>query len=358
MRSRDLPALIIRNLQTPSTWWEMGIFGSTLALGRLLLGLHSAPHGLAADLLMPYLIALGLATLSPLPWLWTGNDRPRASAPRGILQAIPWNILWLLVLSNLLNHLLPAGRPSRLPPQMLFGSPLGLRIELGFLVFNGPICLFLGWFQAERTCNRAREQETRLLMDQARAQALQAQLNPHTLFNVLGGILELVHEDPDATEEGLIDMVELYRALSAHGAALKTPLAREREIVERYLHLEAIRLEERLEVEWLWPPWADAQELPPLLLLPLVENAVKHGISAAPEGGHLSIEVQRTSGSLSLQVTNSGQPLVPGAPEGTGLGNLRRRLELMHGSCPPRLTLTQVGDEVVARLTLAWRWTP
>jgi len=113
--------------------------------------------------------------------------------------------------------------------------------------------------------------------------------------------------------------------LTRHGSALSLPLAQERALLKRYLAIESLRLGDRLRIQWNWPPWADAIDLPPLLLQPLVENAVKHGIAASPEGGHLRIAVARQGVHLFLRVANTGAPWTPKA-EGKGLANLRERL--------------------------------
>jgi two-component system sensor histidine kinase AlgZ len=88
-----------------------------------------------------------------------------------------------------------------------------------------------------------------------------------------------------------------------------------------------MRFGDRLRVDWLWPDWADAVSLPPLLLQPLVENAMKHGISPSAEGGTVVISCARDGRGLLLRVANTGKPLAPGSA-GIGLGNLRARLQL------------------------------
>jgi LytS/YehU family sensor histidine kinase len=235
------------------------------------------------------------------------------------------------------------GRSFQCPPQW------------ALLLLNFPLALMLGWFLAEKERAEASERDLRALADQARAQALQAQLNPHALFNILGGMAELVHEDPLAAEEALVGLTDLYRTLTRHSAALAAPLKAERGLLEQYLEIEDMRLGKRLDLQWAWPAWADALDLPPLLLQPLVENAIKHGIAPDPAGGIVRIEVRRGERELVLSVANTGQPMRPGGPEGTGLGNLRQRLALL-GRFKPAFTLARDGDWTVARLTLAWRW--
>ena len=111
-----------------------------------------------------------------------------------------------------------------------------------------------------------------------------------------------------------------------------------------------------LGVVWEIVPGLEETEVPTLLLQPLVENAIKHGISPDPEGGILRVSVQRDQERLVLAVANTGKPLPEIRTEGTGLGNLRQRLALLPVLAPV-LELDQVGGWTRAKLTLAWRWT-
>ncbi|HWQ10502.1 MAG TPA: histidine kinase [Holophaga sp.] len=353
MRASAFPASTLRKFRTPSTWGAIVVYGMAWTLGRVIFG---APELLSpwGEFLVPFLFVTAQIALSPLPWLWTGDDRPAARSVRGLLQAVPWNLVWVVALAWLC---LTAG----LGPDWAHASAryhhnrFPLHPTWGFFFLNFPLALILGWFLADKERAEATGRELKALADQARAQALQAQLSPHVLFNVLSGLTELVHEDADAAEEALVGLTELYRQLTTHGSALEVPLRAERDLIERYLELEEIRLGERLAQEWEWPAWADGLVLPPLLLQPLVENAIKHGISPSPEGGVLRVSVQRGEGRLVLAVANTGRPLPAERREGTGLGNLRQRLTLLHG-LKPTLELVQDGGWTVARLTLGWRW--
>ncbi len=202
------------------------------------------------------------------------------------------------------------------------------RQEFMLFLLNLPFAMVLGWFLADK--ERAESTEAELLerARQAQVRALQAQLHPHALYNTLGGLAELVHEDPDAAEEAIIGLVEMLRMLTRQSGATELPLGQERALLKHYLGIEEIRLGARLQVKWDWPEWADALTLPPLLLLPLVENAIKHGIAPHPEGGTLRIGVARTSRDLVFRVANTGQLFQSGQAEGTGLHHLRERLAL------------------------------
>lgn len=354
MRLADFPATTRTKFQSPATWGVILGYGMLWALFRFVLftGMP-AMFSPAAEFLLPFLLVIGMLALAPLPWLWTGDERKQASPLRGFLQSLAWNALWLGLFIGLTPGAQTQGGPQVL--LRLAGSGFPLRPGWGIFLFNWPLALLLGWFLAGKERAEASERELRDLADRSRAQMLQAQLNPHVLFNVLGGLTELVHEDPDAAEEALVGLVDLYRELMRHGAALRAPLAHERALVTRYLGIEAIRLGGRLQVRWQWPDWANSLELPPLLLLPLVENAIKHGIAPEIAGGAIHIELTRTPAGLLLRVANTGQPLKADYLTGTGLGNLQERLALLPAP-RPTLRLDTEGEWTVARLELPWRW--
>jgi LytS/YehU family sensor histidine kinase len=128
-------------------------------------------------------------------------------------------------------------------------------------------------------------------------------------------------------------------------------MAQERKLVEAYLAMEQMRLGERLGVHWNWPDWADAILVPPFFLQPLVENAIKHGISPSDQGGALAISCSRTGDAIALKVENSGCALADKPVMGVGLGNLEARLALWKPSSGT-LTLERDGQGTVA--TVRW----
>jgi hypothetical protein len=351
---QDLPGSMAHRLRKRSLWTAMSLYFLCWEVlkrmwpqPRLLLGPWEEASGV--------LVTFCLMGLAPLPWQWTGDARRRAGIARGLVQALAWNALWLGALVALQTALLPAPQG---PAQSLFPMRLlGLRLppETGIMIGNYPLALIFGWFMAAQEASEAETAVSRALADQARIQALQAQLHPHTLFNVLSGLTELVHEDAETAEEALVQLIELYRMLMGQAAAGTLPLARERELIERFLAIMELRLGSRLAVHWDWAPWADPLELPPFLVYPLVENAIKHGIAPNKEGGIVRVEAARAGNRLELLVADNGRPLKADAPHGVGLGNLRERLGLL-SSLDPRLELRQEGEWVAARLSLAWRW--
>ena len=186
-------------------------------------------------------------------------------------------------------------------------------------------------FEASRAAER-RALEAQVTAREAELRALRAQLNPHFLFNSLNSINSLIGGDPEGARrmcEGLGDF--LRRTLNL-GARDSVPLSEELALVERYLAIEQVRFGARLAVERAIEPGAEACRVPPLLLQPLVENAVKHGVSGRVEGGTVRIEAKRDGSRLLIAIENPvDEDAPPRKGEGLGLENVRRRLSVLGG---------------------------
>jgi two-component system sensor histidine kinase AlgZ len=186
-----------------------------------------------------------------------------------------------------------------------------------------------------------REQWQAQLQAQAKAQvdALQARIRPHFLFNSMNTIAALVRSDPVTAERAVEDLADLFRAALGAGEGDST-LAEELSLCERYLSIEALRLGDRLRVRWdLVEPLPTTLRLPRLLLQPLVENAVIHGVSRLPQGGEISIGVRVLDGALRVRV---GNPTLPPRERDSGnrhaQDSIARRIEYTFG---PAATLTR-----------------
>ena len=163
----------------------------------------------------------------------------------------------------------------------------------------------------------------------ARLAELQARIRPHFLFNTLNSAIALVREDPARAETLLEDLSDLFRcALIDQGEAVT--LAEEVALARRYLDIEQVRFGERLRVEWALDPEADGAKVPPLLLQPLVENAVKHGVEPSATGAEVRISTQRRGGIVVIKVTNSVPAGQGRRGHGVAQNNVRDRLRLLH----------------------------
>ncbi len=203
---------------------------------------------------------------------------------------------------------------------------------------------------------RAHSDELRLASEAealfARNRLLQSQIHPHVLFNALNGLAELVHKSPKAAERAIQHLSDLLRRIMRASEFMRLPLGEERKIVADFLALEAIRLGDRLRVVWEWEDGLDAIEVPPLLLQPLVENAIKHGIAPSIPGGDLILRARTQDDHILLEVWNSGIPFCD-REGGGGLGvkNLCSRLSL-HFGAGASFTIGPSGEGTLASIRL------
>jgi anti-sigma regulatory factor (Ser/Thr protein kinase) len=179
---------------------------------------------------------------------------------------------------------------------------------------------------------------------QSELRLLKSQLNPHFLFNALNGLRSLIADEPARAREGVTQLARMLRYTLASGDDDMVSLDRELEMVDDYLALESLRLEDRLKVEREIDPAAQSARVPTMLLQTLVENAIKHGIAQLREGGTLRILARVDGNKLLLRVENPRPPDVETTHEGVGLQNAAGRLRLLFGvRASLRLDLSQPG---------------
>lgn len=176
---------------------------------------------------------------------------------------------------------------------------------------------------------KLREHSQRPADAMARLVELQARIRPHFLFNTLNSAIALVRLDPQRAEAVLEDLAELFRVALADAKAAVS-LDEEIELAQRYLAIEQIRFGDRLRVVWTLDPTVGLTRVPPLLLQPLVENAVRHGVEPNDEGGEIEVLTARRGTEVEIRVVNTVG--LPSATSGHGLAlrNVRQRLRLMH----------------------------
>jgi len=175
---------------------------------------------------------------------------------------------------------------------------------------------------------------------QAQLQALRMQLHPHFLFNTLNAISTLVHRDPEAADRMIARLSELLRLTLENVGVQEVPLAQELEFLERYLEIERARFADRLVVRMDIAPEALSARTPYLILQPLVENAIRHGIAARSSAGCVVVSAHRDDGMLVLQVGDDGPGLpaavaagdVAAVGKGVGISSTRERLEKLYGA--------------------------
>lgn len=165
---------------------------------------------------------------------------------------------------------------------------------------------------------------------EARLALLQRQLQPHFLFNALQAISTLLHRDPGTADGLLLRLSTLLRAMLDSASGQTLSLETELELTRRYLEIEQIRFQDRLRVEWSVEESVLEVEVPSLILLPLVENAIRHGLSPKIGPGHLKVSAHLEVATLVLAVEDDGLGAALPLRPGVGTGNIRERLEAMY----------------------------
>ncbi len=201
-------------------------------------------------------------------------------------------------------------RPLRLLALPLIGAGLAL-----------AMALWLQWREGQRRPADAR----------ARLAELQSRIRPHFLFNTLNTAISLVRIDPLRAEGVLEDLAELFRvALADSGSGGSVSLGSELELARRYLAIEQLRFGDRLQLEWQLDPAVDGARLPPLVLQPLLENAVRHGVEPADAGGLVRVRTRSRLGRAEITIDNTVGTAASRPGHGLAMANVRERLRLLY----------------------------
>ena len=317
------------------------------------------------------------------------------------------NSVWTAILVSLcigwpinLSFIFWENRVNRLLPTYLVPIPLtaiGFVIGLllaGTLAFRDPVFFFtlkhptfiVGVFfsfvgaaivythqkllvaNAKLANAEAERQAQEKLLIESELKLLQAQIEPHFLFNSLSNIVELIREAPEVAEQSLLNLTTLLRASLQKTRSGSTTLAEELSLVRAYLDIQSMRMPGRLRYEIrpsdLLDEDSEHQELrqltiPPLLLQPLLENAVTHGIDPVESGGMIIVEAGISNGFAHISVSDTGAGIREQnthtdmrSSSGTGLDNVRQRLRALHGSDANMRIFSNSPSGVVVKLTL------
>ncbi|MEN3031803.1 sensor histidine kinase [Chromobacterium amazonense] len=204
----------------------------------------------------------------------------------------------------------------------------------------------------ELEATRRREAESREAQTAAQLAMLQAQIEPHFLFNTLANVQSLIETDPPRASRMLGYLNTYLRGSLARSRSASGTLGQELDMVGALLDIAAIRMGERLRVSVEVAEELKALPLPPLLLQPLVENALKHGLEPSVSGGEIVIRAERQDGSLRLLVRDSGVGIAEAVPAGVGLANIRERLAALYGPAAQLRLSPEQPRGVLAELVL------
>jgi two-component system LytT family sensor kinase len=300
-------------------------------------------------------LVYGQAITGATPWHW----RTLLLGP--LIYGLIGTLLTPLVFVLAARFNLTAGRAHWLPYLLVHaGSSVGLTIVyrslyVGALYLTGAPGVQVSWTVILASVNvwipiywmvlfvayaldyhdkwqRRNLDAVRLEMQLVQAQllALKQQLNPHFLFNTLNAIATLIGDEPKAAQRMTAKLGEFLRLVLDHTDSQQVPLAQELHFIELYLEMEQVRFSDRLAVTYQVSPAALPALIPHLLLQPLVENAVRHGLSAGGQG-RLHIQADRRDEQLVLEVRDSGPGPTPAGPRGVGLTNSEQRLRALYG---------------------------
>ena len=277
-----------------------------------------------------------------------------------------WGVLW--VGAYLLVKRLPLEQHNWLP-RLLIHLGVGLALPFAKIVLDYPVILsfycpnpkeltfprfygmgmrsqyylyvLIGWAMlgiahALRTYTKFWERtllsaQLQARLARAQLQVLKMQLHPHFLFNTLNTISALIHSDTECADAMVARLGDLLRQTLEQSGGEEVPLRRELDIIESYLDIDRIRFGSRLDVTIDVEPEALSATLPCLLLQPLVENAIRHGLEPKVGTGHLSVRARRSGPWLRVQIEDDGVGLPANVDEGVGLSNTRARLRQLYG---------------------------
>ncbi len=280
-------------------------------LGHRLLRGRQGLHWLVTALALPLGSGLGLLFSW---WVLTGTIR-------GHLHSLPFTLATTLIIGGAATYYFWARA------RLAVAEALRQRHEL----------------EREEGARRLAEAELRLL---------QAQIEPHFLFNTLSNVLSLIDGDPPRAKRMLLNLTSYLRGSLRRTRAGAVTLGEELELVRAYLEIQAVRMGARLRWTIACPDDLRALTLPPLLLQPLVENSLKHGLEPRPQGGAVEVRAAREGGALVLEVRDDGVGLDPHRPAGVGLTNVRGRVEAVTAGKGALTLLPLAEGGLCARIAL------
>ena len=351
---RRWPPSALRNLVYTLIW--NCLVGVVLALAIWGFGRAPFPAVLGGALLTSNVIGLSIhAALNVLLRFMPSSQPDRPSL---VLRACRMLLTFCCaVLGLAVSDGLLGGRD---PFQALHGGALAQLLPVAVLIALVMVAILTaGERRLAREMQAARQQEQMAeaarLLAEARLRALQAQIEPHFLYNTLANVVSLIGPDPQRARRMLERLIDFLRASLSASRAERTTLGAELDLAAAYLDLLGVRMGARLR----WRIEADAAcralPLAPMLVQPLVENAIMHGLEPKVEGGEIALRARAAGDALCIEIADDGIGLVAAAPRpggGVGLANLRERLRSLHGATARLELIENPSGGVTSRLLL------
>ncbi len=321
-------------------WTALGVFDATETVSRSSAAqpVPFFPDALALGLCLWY----GWGLLSPLIF-WLARRFP--VEPRRLWRHVPIHLAAgaAVALVKLASDY-PAveafycPKPGLAPFAEFYGIAVARYFHYYFLIYWAILGAYHAVNYYRQSSGRAlSEAQLEARLAQAQLQVLKLQLDPHFLFNTLNGISTLIHADPRVAERMMARLGDLLRLMLKNAGRQEVPLAQELEFLEAYLEIEQARFGPRMDVRLQVEPRARSARVPFMLLQPLVENAVRHGVARRAGVGRIEVRAAVVEDSLRLQVIDNGPGLTREPPErprgghGIGLANTRDRLARLYG---------------------------
>jgi signal transduction histidine kinase len=297
-----------------------------------------------------------------IPVIFRLSDRFRLDAghwARGIgvhvLAAVAFSVLHAACMIGLRSLLWPGmSHPASVPWSTYVQRTYLMNLDWTLMTYSAiaGLSYALG-YQRESQGRAVKTANLEARLAEARLKTLEAELHPHFLFNTLHAISTLIHVQPDAADRMISRLSDLLRITFARSGAARVALQEELEFLQKYLEIEETRFQDRLSVSYDIDPDTLDAEVPRMILQPLVENAIKHGVAPRNAPGRIRIVAARDGESLRLEVTDNGVGLSGSARVklhgGVGLSNTRARLECLYGA-EHQLLFLEAGEGLTVQM--------
>jgi two-component system, LytTR family, sensor kinase len=353
-RDASTPPLAARSQTWAAVLGGWTLFGLASFGACLVADVASGDHSMPWARLLMY--SLGVA------WIWAGLTPPVVWLTRGVFapgQRVRSALILaatgagFVLLSLTVQTMLAAA--TGIPTS---GSSLLLpRVENGLLAYGAIIVLGqASRYSALYKTRQLHASELEARLAKTHLQLLRMQLQPHFLFNTLNTIAELVHTDPDTADQMITRLGRLLRLSLDHAGHQVVPLRQEIDFLRMYVEIEQVRFQDRLQIVWdLAPDTLDAA-VPTLLWHPVLENAIRHGVTPLAGRGRIVIASHRNGDDLILELRDNGRGLPAGGilREGVGLRNIRERVDQLYGSRACFTLEPAAGGGTIATLRLPY----